>query len=1247
MADDFQLNFATGDDSAGPARSKRSKGGRWTDRAKEKKQAKIDQRKATRPAGAQGQASQARQGGAGGGAGQKRPREDDGAGQGGAPAKRAPGGQAGGQGGGRPRHLQSEAGPGGKKQFISSLFTAEGLPAASSSSADQAPIIPAQPSNAPLTSAPAAAEEEENEEMADREAKEKKKDEGPDPAPALSELGLMRPVVQALAGKLGITGPTACQAGAIPRLVPSSSSTSSKGKKGKGKKPSPSDAALSFAHDAILRAQTGSGKTLTFLLPMLQDLLTLDPSLLSPPSSGPSSSSAPSTSSGTAGRDIGTLSLILAPTRELASQIHTVLSSLLSALPSSPHFTISPRALTAGLLVGGANRTHEKRRLRKGCPIVVATPGRLLDHLKTTEAFRLAGEAVRPPGGKGGQGPPRGKAANSVPLGVRGGGGTGGLTGRAAEEAKKLGLRWLIVDECDRLMDLGFEEQMRGILEELKKREVASGGPSSTSSSPIRRRTILCSATASEGVDRLAALSAGSDPASTDSEEPPTTPSWPILGASASASIREPVRRDLTALGATKRHAPNDGDEEAEPAAGEEEEQDEEAKALALPTGFTPPSQLQHHYLVVPPKLRFVALVALLRKLLRSQGASGGGKGGKILVFMSCTEAVEFWWKALGGIEMGRGGGKAGEEGGKPEKRKQETIEEQLEKAEAKERGEDPDAASKAVAEAAKKKGEKEMLVSLHPLLPATPIYRLHGNLPLSTRLASLAAFSGSYKIEEGKKKGETTEQGVLLCTSVAARGLDVRGVGSVVQVDAPTEGGVTEYVHRVGRTARAGAQGSAYSFLLPTETEYTKLLEDGINVASTAGAKRVRLRETSVEEVLRQGYGGGEGREYETRATDVQMGFERWVNGSEENAADARRAFQAHVRAYATHPSAEKYIFNTKALHLGHLAKSFGMREAPGHAGQAPSGKKDAKRQKTSHVSGGGGGGGMFSKDGGEGEKEGGFETGRRRKTVDAEQRMKKLMRGLSGNQGSEFQIAGTDEIKGAVRRRDEEESGSSSDSSSSSEDEPVRYVAAPSHHSYLVVFLLVLALCAVGFFVWVLKRPSSSSSDASSDSLPSFQDDCLTAHNDFRATHNASALSWNDTLADAAERWAKNCVWKHSEGSLLSGSYGENLFASASDAYQSNDTSPMNATAGVWAWNNEESMYDYIKPTGFTEETGHFTQTVWKGTTAVGCFFQMCNGIFSSGQYGVYLVCEYWPPGNIVTDDLEYFKENVQSPS
>lgn len=64
-------------------------------------------------------------------------------------------------------------------------------------------------------------------------------------------------------------------------------------------------------------------------------------------------------------------------------------------------------------------------------------------------------------------------------------------------------------------------------------------------------------------------------------------------------------------------------------------------------------------------------------------------------------------------------------------------------------------------------------------------------------------------------------------------------------------------------------------------------MLEDGINNAESSSTKKnktTRLREVGVEEVLRDGYGGGKGtREFETRATDVQMGFERWANGSEE----------------------------------------------------------------------------------------------------------------------------------------------------------------------------------------------------------------------------------------------------------------------------------------------------------------------------------------------------------------------------
>lgn len=59
----------------------------------------------------------------------------------------------------------------------------------------------------------------------------------------------------------------------------------------------------------------------------------------------------------------------------------------------------------------------------------------------------------------------------------------------------------------------------------------------------------------------------------------------------------------------------------------------------------------------------------------------------------------------------------------------------------------------------------------------------------------------------------------MLLCTDVAARGLDLPAVDWILQYDPPNE--TAEYVHRVGRTARKGMKGSALLFLLPSERGY------------------------------------------------------------------------------------------------------------------------------------------------------------------------------------------------------------------------------------------------------------------------------------------------------------------------------------------------------------------------------------------------------------------------------------------
>lgn len=87
-------------------------------------------------------------------------------------------------------------------------------------------------------------------------------------------------------------------------------------------------------------------------------------------------------------------------------------------------------------------------------------------------------------------------------------------------------------------------------------------------------------------------------------------------------------------------------------------------------------------------------------------------------------------------------------------------------------------------------------------------------------------------------------------------------------------------------------------------------------------------------------------------------------------------------------------------------------MREAPGHA--APTGKGGKKGSSSARPSAAGG-----KRERHDDTNEGGFETGRRRKLMDAEARMKQLMRGPKANGGGEFQIAGADMLEGLVKRK------------------------------------------------------------------------------------------------------------------------------------------------------------------------------------------------------------------------------------
>uniref|UniRef100_A0AAQ5XM90 ATP-dependent RNA helicase n=1 Tax=Amphiprion ocellaris TaxID=80972 RepID=A0AAQ5XM90_AMPOC len=133
----------------------------------------------------------------------------------------------------------------------------------------------------------------------------------------------------------------------------------------------------------------------------------------------------------------GTGVVILSPTRELAMQTYGVLKELMTH-----------HVHTYGLIMGGSNRSAEAQKLANGVNILVATPGRLLDHLQNTPGFMFKN------------------------------------------------LQCLIIDEADRILEVGFEEELKQIIKLL----------------PKRRQTMLFSATQTRKVEDLARISLKKEP---------------------------------------------------------------------------------------------------------------------------------------------------------------------------------------------------------------------------------------------------------------------------------------------------------------------------------------------------------------------------------------------------------------------------------------------------------------------------------------------------------------------------------------------------------------------------------------------------------------------------------------------------------------------------------------------------------------------------------------------------------------
>jgi ATP-dependent RNA helicase DDX31/DBP7 len=539
-------------------------------------------------------------------------------------------------------------------------------------------------------------------------------------------LGVSRRLAAHLSTKLELKAPTAIQKAVIPQMVSDDS-------------------------DAFIQAETGSGKTLAYLLPIVERILAMSSKDLQ------------------VHRDSGLFAIILAPTRELCKQIAAVLEKLLRCAPWIVGTTV----------IGGESKQSEKARLRKGVNILVATPGRLADHLDNTEVLKV---------------------------------GT---------------VRWLVLDEGDRLMELGFEEEIKSIVEKIGNRALDENWNNGLDlkALPSRRVTVLCSATMKMNVQRLGEI-----------------------------SLKDAI------------HIQADPSEEDAAKNKENTEADDKA--------FSAPAQLKQAYAVVPAKLRLVTLTAILKRVFVRRGSVM-----KAIVFISCADSVDFHFSLFS----------------RP-----------LEA----EDGETP-ADLPNITKSELTKDTIAHVTAFSSKTNSVILHKLHGSLAQNIRTATLRAFT------------ESTEPCVMICTDVASRGLDLPNVDYVIEYDPPFS--ADDHLHRVGRTARAGRDGRALIFLLPgDEEEYVSILASGYRDGKKS------LTHNTAEELLRKGF-GGTGREWEDRATEWQLEVERWSLGSPKYLEMARRGFQSHIRAYATHVANERHIFNMQTLHLGHLAKAFALRDKPG----------------------------------------------------------------------------------------------------------------------------------------------------------------------------------------------------------------------------------------------------------------------------------------------------------------------------
>ncbi|HEY2515464.1 MAG TPA: RICIN domain-containing protein [Polyangiaceae bacterium] len=162
----------------------------------------------------------------------------------------------------------------------------------------------------------------------------------------------------------------------------------------------------------------------------------------------------------------------------------------------------------------------------------------------------------------------------------------------------------------------------------------------------------------------------------------------------------------------------------------------------------------------------------------------------------------------------------------------------------------------------------------------------------------------------------------------------------------------------------------------------------------------------------------------------------------------------------------------------------------------------------------------------------------------------------------------------------------------------------------------------------------PDAGASDSGGGGLPPGASDWLTPMNAARAAVGEAPFTWDPIAAQVAQSWASQCSWGHnpsagSEYSALGGSGGLGEDVAAGAPSQS-------VSDAVASWVSEGQYYDHATNScAAGQECGHYTQIVWKNSTAVGCAKVHCT---TGSPFGAGFptwdmsVCDFNPPGNYV---------------